>query len=115
MGSMKGWNGEGGDIEYQDRGGTGGHEGEGDNTEISHMVITHLTGLSPNMAPLYCRAMGTDSGLANSTNTNLKQEKQQHLILLTTQQEFLGPNTTPSLGERGEPKLSYCPYKFDSK
>jgi hypothetical protein len=30
-----------------------------------------LTGRSPNMAPLYCRAMGTESGQANSTNANL--------------------------------------------
>ena len=30
-----------------------------------------MIGLSPNMAPLYWRAMGTESGEANSTKANL--------------------------------------------
>ena len=38
-------------------------------TEYTHTA--HLTGRSPNMAPLYCRAMGTESGEENSTKANL--------------------------------------------
>lgn len=37
-----------------------------------------MMGLSPNMAPLYCRAIGTDSGRANSTNTNLHTNSHTH-------------------------------------
>ena len=33
--------------------------------------MAHLIGRSPNRAPLYCSAIGTDSGLVNSTNANL--------------------------------------------
>lgn len=42
---------------------------------------THFTGLSPNMAPLYCKAIGTDSGRANSTNTNLKTKGLVNTVL----------------------------------
>ena len=37
-----------------------------------HLLVTHFMGLSPNMAPLYWRAIGTDSERANSTNANLQ-------------------------------------------
>ena len=42
-----------------------------EHTLLCH-VYSYLIGLSPNMAPLYCRAVGTDSGVANSINANLK-------------------------------------------
>ena len=38
---------------------------------IGSVGCAHLIGLSPNMAPLYWRAMGTESGEANSTKANL--------------------------------------------
>ena len=37
---------------------------------------TYFSGRSPNIAPLYCKAIFTASGRENSTNTNLKSNKQ---------------------------------------
>ena len=44
------------------------------------MNWTYFIGLSPNMAPLYCRAIGTDSGAENSTKANLEW-RQIYVIL----------------------------------
>lgn len=75
---------------------------------LTGITVTHLIGRSPNIAPLYCRAIGTEFGLENSTKANLhKKEKTKKIKYCYT------PTPRPIEHPPHDPSSPYC-YAFHS-